>query len=141
MRVYHAYIRGASTADPFGFVAEYEFYQFRAPSDPNNPERNSSSTAAFLKENVPSALPSLTEGMFGYSIARPVHNQDYYYGVYDACEKFRCNIEGWHTESGPGVFEAALEFGEIRGMADRAALFKCATPYPRLSVNANGIVG
>ncbi|KAG9702126.1 glutamine synthetase/guanido kinase, partial [Aureobasidium melanogenum] len=104
--------------------AEYEFYQFRSPSDPTASERNSSSTAKFLKENIPSALPSLTEGMFGYSVTRPVHNQDYYYGVYDACEKFRCNIEGWHTESGPGVFEAALEFGEIRGMADRAALFK-----------------
>ena len=62
--------------------------------------------------------------MFGYSLTRPIHNQDYYYGVYNACEKFRCNIEGWHTESGPGVYEAALEYGEIKEMADRAALFK-----------------
>lgn len=44
--------------------------------------------------------------MFGYSLTRPIQNQEYYYGIYDACEKFRCNIEGWHTESGPGVFEA-----------------------------------
>jgi hypothetical protein len=44
--------------------------------------------------------------MFGYSITRPLHNQDYYYGIFDACEQFRCDIEGWHTESGPGVFEA-----------------------------------
>jgi hypothetical protein len=35
-----------------------------------------------------------------------VHNQDYFYGIFDACEKFNCGIEGWHTESGPGVFEA-----------------------------------
>ena len=62
--------------------------------------------------------------MFGYSLTRPVHNQDWYYGVFKACEKFRCNIEGWHTESGPGVFEAALEFGEVKQMADRAGLFK-----------------
>lgn len=62
--------------------------------------------------------------MFGYSLTRPIHNQGYYYGVYDACAKFRCNIEGWHTESGPGVYEAALEYGEIKEMADRAALFK-----------------
>ncbi|KAG9607093.1 glutamine synthetase/guanido kinase, partial [Aureobasidium melanogenum] len=55
--------------------AEYEFYQFRSPSDPTASERNSSSTAKFLKENIPSALPSLTEGMFGYSVTRPVHNQ------------------------------------------------------------------
>ncbi|KAA6413788.1 MAG: glutamine synthetase guanido kinase [Lasallia pustulata] len=106
--------------------AEYEFYQFRAPPNPNLPstERNSSSTATFLNENPVSSLPPLTEGMFGYSLTRPVHNQDYYYGIFDACERFKCNIEGWHTESGPGVFEAALEFGEIKQMADRAGLFK-----------------
>lgn len=62
--------------------------------------------------------------MFGYSLTRPVHNQDWYYGIYNACDQFRCNIEGWHTESGPGVYEAALEFGEIKEMADKAALFK-----------------
>jgi len=39
-------------------------------------------------------------------------------------KKFRVDIEGWHTESGPGVYEAALEFGEISDMADRASLFK-----------------
>ncbi|KAI9716828.1 MAG: hypothetical protein M1812_005168 [Candelaria pacifica] len=106
--------------------AEYEFFQFKAPPDPNAPisERNSSSTAKFLKANPVNALPPLTEGMFGYSLTRPVHNQDYYYGIYDACEKFNCGIEGWHTESGPGVFEAALSFGEIRDMADKAGLFK-----------------
>ncbi len=62
--------------------------------------------------------------MFGYSLTRPVQNQEYYYDIFKTCEKFRCNIEGWHTESGPGVFEAALEFGEIQEMADRASLFK-----------------
>ncbi|KAF2745810.1 glutamine synthetase/guanido kinase [Sporormia fimetaria CBS 119925] len=104
--------------------AEYEFYQFRAPRDESLPERNSSSTATFLRNNPAHALPSLTEGMFGYSITRPVHNQEYYYGIFDACQKFNCGIEGWHTESGPGVFEAALEFGEITAMADKASLFK-----------------
>jgi glutamine synthetase len=44
--------------------------------------------------------------MFGYSITRPVHNQDYYYGIFNTCAQFNCGIEGWHTESGPGVFEA-----------------------------------
>lgn len=64
--------------------------------------------------------------MFGYSLTRPVHNKDYFYTVFSACERFRCNIEGWHTESGPGVFEAALEFSDIAEMADRAHLFKLA---------------
>ncbi|KAF4955956.1 hypothetical protein FGADI_4129 [Fusarium gaditjirri] len=98
--------------------AEYEFYQFKSP-DPS-----SSSPAAYLQQNAPHQLPALTEGMFGYSLTRPVHNQEYYYDVFNTCAKFSCDIEGWHTESGPGVFEAALEFGEISQMADRAALFK-----------------
>jgi glutamine synthetase len=94
-------------------------------------ERNSSTTAAFLKDNPVSALTSITEGMFGYSLTRPVHNQEYFYSIFNTCEKFRCGIEGWHTESGPGVFEAALQFNEIREMADRAALFKYAFIFPR----------
>ncbi|WKT40010.1 Glutamine synthetase, catalytic domain [Fusarium oxysporum f. sp. vasinfectum] len=98
--------------------AEYEFYQFKSP-DPST-----SSPAAYLQQNPPHQLPALTEGMFGYSLTRPVHNQEYYYDVFNTCAKFSCDIEGWHTESGPGVFEAALEFGEIAQMADRAALFK-----------------
>ena len=89
-------------------LAEYEFFQFKTPSAKNDAasNRESPSAARFLKENAMHDLPSLTEGMFGYSMTRPVHNQDYYYGVFDACEKFRCGIEGWHTESGPGVYEA-----------------------------------
>ncbi|RSM09825.1 hypothetical protein CEP52_003915 [Fusarium oligoseptatum] len=98
--------------------AEYEFYQFK------NPDPSTSSPAAYLQENPPHQLPALTEGMFGYSLTRPVHNQEYYYDVFNTCAQFSCDIEGWHTESGPGVFEAALEFGEISQMADRAALFK-----------------
>jgi glutamine synthetase len=94
--------------------AEYEFFQFRAPKNDGS-ERNSSSTATFLKENPVSALPSLTEGMFGYSLTRPVHNQDYFYGIFNTCEEFRCPIEGWHTESGPGVFEAVSRDQVLQG--------------------------
>ncbi|KAJ6447015.1 glutamine synthetase [Purpureocillium lavendulum] len=107
--------------------AEYEFYTFKTPSS------DESSPAAFLQRNPPSQLPSLTEGMFGYSLTRPVHNKDWYYDVYDTCANFSCDIEGWHTESGPGVYEAALEFGEVAQMADRASLFK----YVVKSVGAN----
>ena len=87
-------------------IAEYEFYQFRAPGEYSTPEKNASATATFLKQNPVETLPPLTEGMFGYSLTRPIHNQDYYYGIFDACDQFRCEIEGWHTESGPGVYEA-----------------------------------
>ncbi|KAM7188403.1 glutamine synthetase [Rhypophila sp. PSN 637] len=106
--------------------AEYEFFQFRVPPAGATAATDTSpaSTAAFLRDNPAQSLPSLTDGMFGYSLTRPVHNQDYFYDIFNTCEKFKCNIEGWHTESGPGVFEAALEFGEITEMADRASLFK-----------------
>jgi glutamine synthetase len=64
--------------------------------------------------------------MFGYSLTRTVHNQDYYYDIFNTCRAFKCDIESWHTESGPGVYEAALEFGELGQIADRASLFKYA---------------
>ncbi|KXJ93689.1 putative glutamine synthetase [Microdochium bolleyi] len=96
--------------------AEFEFFQFKTPA--------SESPAVFLRDNPAQALPPLTEGMFGYSVTRPFQNKDYYYDIFNSCAKFKCDIEGWHTESGPGVYEAALEFGEIAEMADRATLFK-----------------
>lgn len=69
-------------------------------------------------------MTHITPGMFGYSLTRPVHNQDWYYAVWEHCKRFRVDIEGWHTESGPGVYEAALEYQEVDEMADRAGLFK-----------------
>jgi glutamine synthetase len=119
---------------------EYEFYNFRVPpNNENDPisERNTSSTATFLLNNTHESLPALTEGMFGYSLTRPVHNQGYYYGIFDACEKFNCDIEGWHTECGPGVYEAALSFGEISQMADKASLFKYVCLYERIAPQTN----
>ena len=106
--------------------AEYEFYTYRAPRDPTlqSAGRTSATTMPYLQQNSIDALPHLTQGMFGYSLTDPVHNQDWFYKIFETCEQFRCNIEGWHTESGPGVFEAALEFGQINEMADRAHLFK-----------------
>lgn len=89
--------------------AEYEFYHFRAPDQAVH-QNSASSLAKFLQDNPAHALPHLTEGMTGYSLTRPVLNQDYYYNVFEACEKFNCGIEGWHTESGPGVFEAVCSF-------------------------------
>ena len=98
-------------ADCQSLQAEYEFHQYRAPPshEGNAPERNTSSTAKFLEENPVQAFPPLTHGMFGYSLTRPVHNIDYYYGIYDTCEQFKCNVESWHTETGPGVFEAVRD--------------------------------
>lgn len=91
--------------------AEYEFFNFQE-------------TSKSVKEGGGTDLEHLTPGMFGYSLTRPVQNQEFYYSVFDTCKAFNVPIEGWHTESGPGVYEAALEFGEVSIMADRASLFK-----------------
>ncbi|RPB27559.1 glutamine synthetase [Terfezia boudieri ATCC MYA-4762] len=100
--------------------AEYEFYNFSSPPSPSD----GVSYNPHLVPPNPAQMPHLTPGMFGYSVTRPVHNQDWYYAVWENCKKFRVDIEGWHTESGPGVYEAALEYQEADEMADRAGLFK-----------------
>jgi glutamine synthetase len=52
--------------------AEYEFYNFRE-------------TPKSLGDNKGQDLQHITPGMFGYSVTRPVQNQEFYYGVFDAC--------------------------------------------------------
>lgn len=68
---------------------------------------------AFLEKSAPSSLRQITAGMFGYSVSRPKMNKGFFYEVFDKSEEFRCNIEGWHTESGPGVFEAVRMHGSL----------------------------
>ena len=40
--------------------------------------------------------------------------------------RFGIPIEGLHTETGPGTYEAAISYSEILEAADRAVLFKTA---------------
>lgn len=66
----------------------------------------------------------LTPGMFGYSLLRPTLHQDYFYDIFDQCKEFDVNVESFHTETGPGVYEAALSYDNATRMADMANLFK-----------------
>jgi glutamine synthetase len=68
----------------------------------------------------------LTQGMFGYSILRPSMNSAYFNDLFDLLEKFRVPLEGLHTETGPGVYEACTQPQEILEAADQATLFKTA---------------
>lgn len=104
-RCYQLYTICANTCH---LAAEYEFFQFRAPKSSNEGpgDVNSSATMRFLSQHKADTLPHLTEGMMGYSLTDTNRNSEWFYNVYEACEKFDCGIEGWHTESGPGVFEA-----------------------------------
>jgi glutamine synthetase len=69
-------------------------------------------------------LQQLTPGMFGYSILRTTLRGDFFTDLFDLISKFDIPIEGLHTETGPGVYEAAIRYGKVLDTADRATLFK-----------------
>jgi glutamine synthetase len=66
----------------------------------------------------------LTPGMFGYSLLRANASREYFNALLDELLAFGVPIEGLHTETGPGVYEAAIQFSEALEAADRALLFK-----------------
>jgi glutamine synthetase len=68
----------------------------------------------------------LTPGMFGYSLVRMAQNRPYFVALMDELRVFGVPIEGLHTETGPGVFEAAIQFCDALESADRGVLFKTA---------------
>ena len=70
---------------------------------------------------------TLTPGMFGYSLLRVNQNREFFNAIMDEMLAFRVPIEGLHTETGPGVYEAAIGFSEALEQADRAILFKTGT--------------
>lgn len=77
-----------------------------------------------LYENKFRDLKPMTQGMFGYSILRASQNSDFFHDLFDLLTKFNVPIEGLHTETGPGVYEAAILYADLPEAADRAVLFK-----------------
>jgi glutamine synthetase len=69
----------------------------------------------------------ITPGMFGYSLLRANHAREFFKALMEEMGAFRVPIEGLHTETGPGVYEAAIQFSDALEAADRALLFKGAT--------------
>ena len=68
----------------------------------------------------------ISSGMCGYSLLRAGQNREYFNALMDELAAFRVPLEGLHTETGPGVYEAALLFTDALEAADRAVLFKMA---------------
>jgi len=93
------------------FAQEFEWFNFRE-------------TPQSLQEKEFTKLTPLTPGMFGYSILRPSYETAYYHNLFDLLLKFDVPLEGLHTETGPGVYEAALLHDSVLKAADKAALFK-----------------
>ena len=72
-------------------------------------------------------LKPFTPGMFGYSVLRNSVHYDLYHELLDTMAAMDCEIEGLHTETGPGVLEAAIRVDTALRAADKAALFKTFT--------------
>jgi glutamine synthetase len=95
------------------FAAEYEWFNFKE-------------TPQSIADKGYTNPKPLTPGMFGYSLLRPSIHADYYNALFDQLEQFNIKLEGMHTETGPGVYEAAIRYDEIMNAADKAILFKTA---------------
>jgi glutamine synthetase len=71
-------------------------------------------------------LTPLTPGMFGYSVLRTAVQNPFFTDLFELLRKFDVPLEGLHTETGPGVLEAAIAYAPMLEAADRAVLFKTA---------------
>ena len=67
-------------------------------------------------------LNNLTPGYFGYSMLRSCVHAELYQALLQLADDMRMPIEGLHTETGPGVIEAALQYyrGARGGRSRRA---------------------
>jgi glutamine synthetase len=69
-------------------------------------------------------LRPMSQGMFGYSILRASQGSAFFQDLFDLLQGFGVPLEGLHTETGPGVYEAAIAYADALEAADRAVLFK-----------------
>ena len=90
---------------------EYEFFLF-------------DETPHTVREKKYENLAPFTPGMFGYSILRSSVHSELYHDLIDTCREMDMELEGVHTETGPGVLEACISVDNGLAAADKAALFK-----------------
>lgn len=93
---------------------EYEFFVFDETPDS-------------IREKGYRNLKPFTPGMFGYSVLRSTVHADFYQELLETFEILDVPIEGLHTETGPGVLEAAIRFDDALAAGDKAVLFKTFT--------------
>jgi glutamine synthetase len=99
--------------EPYSAV-EYEFFLF-------------DETPKSVREKGFRHLNPITPGYFGYSLLRASVHQELYREFWAMCEQMRFPLEGLHTETGPGVLEAAIAVDTTLNSGDKAALFKTMT--------------
>jgi len=95
------------------FSQEFEWFNF-------------AETSKSFAEKEGKNLKPLTPGMFGYSVLRSSERNDFFSALFEQLKKFDIPLEGLHTETGPGVYEAAITYSDALMAADNAILFKTA---------------
>ena len=83
-------------------ASEYEFFLFRE-------------TPESVRAKGYANLSPLSPGMFGYSWLRASENASLVHDLQDSLAAFDIEVEGFHTETGPGVYEAAVRRGDRPG--------------------------
>lgn len=94
--------------------AEFEFFVFNE-------------TPESIRAKNFCGLDTFTPGNFGYSVLRNSVEASLYHDLLSMTGEMGMPIEGLHTETGPGVLEAALEYSDALNAADNAVLFKTFT--------------
>ncbi len=92
-------------------AAEFEFFVF-------------DETPHSVREKGYRNLKNLTPGWFGYSMLRSSVESEFYHALLKLGLDMDTPLEGLHTETGPGVLEAAIEYSDALSAADRAVIFK-----------------
>jgi len=105
-------------------AAEFEFFVFNETPDS-------------VRSKGYRGLANLTPGYFGYSMLRSSVHAELYQALLQLSAEMRMPIEGLHTETGPGVMEAALQYCPALEAADRAALFKT---YTKVMMQRRGLM-
>lgn len=107
--------RVTAKAEALGFQpmisAEYECFFFR--EDPHS-----------VREKRYKDMKPLSPGMFGYSVLRTGAHAELAHTIIDAMKAFDVELESFHTETGPGVYEIAIRYDVALRAADKAALLK-----------------
>ncbi len=102
-------------ADALGYdvqaALEYEFFLFR--------ETPHSARGKGFRN-----LQTVTPDWFGYSMIRNSVYSELYHDILGMGQTMDFPIEGIHSETGPGVIEAAIAVDQAEAAADKAALFK-----------------
>ncbi len=110
--------RIVNKAEGMGFstraACEFEFFLFDETPDS-------------VREKNYRDLSTISPGFFGYSVLRNSVFSDFYHELLSTCRDMRFPLEGLHTETGPGVLEAAIMPAPAVEAADQAALFKTFT--------------